>query len=487
MPNNNIHDFNSTLIAHRSLLGNLDAWKFDSVENDFIFFSPEEIGKIVSNLSHQLQSEVRTNCAAVMLRNDFEIILTALALWQIGRTPFPINPSMTKSEISILLSSINCSEIISDSTDNFGSLKNISFPKLIRNDDSGEEKSIAVHQHNNSALLSTSGSSALPKIAELRIEKFYQSFRLSLETLGYNQNDRWLLSLPLFHVGGFSILMRAIFSSAEIILPKSKIVEHLSQALQVKPTITSLVPTQLKNFVDENIKPNAELTRILIGGGPIADDIFFTAINNGWKIYKVYGSTETAAFITALNYVECKKFPASSGKALKGVSVKIEKQNDEDEYGEILISSPTLIDGYKNSDEFENNFVNGFFRTGDFGYLNDEGFLFVVMRRSDLIITGGENVNPIEVENKIIKLEVVAECCVIGLKDEKWGEAVAAVIVLTAGSQFSERECEEELRRELAPHKVPKKYFIVDEIPRTAAGKPKRNEIKEFYNNIIER
>lgn len=486
MSNKKIHDFNTTLIAHRSLLGNLDVSNLTADENDFIFFSSEEIGKIVSSLAHRLQSEVGTKETAVMMRNDFEIILTALALWQIGKTPFPINPLMTRSEISILLSSINCSEIITDSNEDFGSLKNISFPNLARIQNSEPKKIIAIHQQNNSALLSTSGSSALPKIAEFRIEKFYRSFCLSLEELGYNQNDRWLLSLPLFHIGGFSIFMRAIFSSAEIILPQSRSVEHLSQAFQIKPTITSLVPTQLSNLLSENIKPNAELARVLIGGGPSDDDIISTAINSGWKVYKVYGSTETAAFITAMNFDECKLFPASSGKALNGVSIKIEKQNDDDEFGEILISSPTLINGYKNSDAFDENYVNGFYRTGDFGYLNDGGFLFVVMRRSDLIITGGENVNPVEVENKILKLEAVAECCVIGLKDEKWGEAVTAIVVLKKGSRFSEKEFEQQLRKELAPHKIPKKYFVVDNIPHTATGKPKRNELKKFYNTNVE-
>lgn len=472
--------FNSNLIIHKSLLTNIQYINEKICYDDFVFFNANEILLLIENLTSKIEKQISERYIPLCLRNDFETFLSVLALWQLGKIPFLMNPSFSVKEITKLMNAresqtIICDDILQQEMNGTNSFPVLEFSpgagkKFIREDDK--------------ISLTTSGSSAFPKIVSFSCENFFASYHISKDVLNYNSNDRWLLSLPIFHIGGFSILMRAIFSGAEVVIPQSKNSLHIAKALKTKPTNASLVPTQLKYLVDENIEPNKELTRVLIGGGPADDDLIITAIDKGWKLFKVYGSTETTAFVTIMDCKECLQYPASSGLALNGVKIKIEKFDENSHIGEILISSPTLLREYDSPTEPIKT-EDGFFFTGDIGYIDDNGFLFVMMRRTDLIISGGENVNPFEVEKEILQIEGIEDCCVFGMKDAKWGEVVSALIVSRNSSTFSEEKMNATLKKNLASFKIPKKYFIVASIPRTATGKIKREEIKNIYNKKI--
>ncbi len=288
-------------------------------------------------------------------------------------------------------------------------------------------------------------------------------------------------------MGGFSILVRAILAGSSIILPEFNELNSLKSNLDiVKPTLVSLVPTQLKRICENGIQPNKELRAALIGGGFSDETILTLAENLGWKIYKVYGSTETSAFITVLTPKEIFQKPKSIGKPLKNVEIKIfdEQKNmlPANEVGEIGIKAESIFSGYfSNSEATSDAFYSGYYLTGDFGFFDEDGYLILENRRTNLIVSGGENINPIEIENAILHFPNVDEVCVLGLADREWGEIVASVFSSKDGSRIASSELEIFLKEKLAAFKLPKKYFQLDSLPKSAIGKIKRAEVKKLF------
>src|SRR5699024_7335793 len=167
-----------------------------------------------------------------------------------------------------------------------------------------------------------------------------------------------------------------------------------------------------------------------------------------------------------------------SGKPLFPAQIKID-QPDEHGIGEILVKGPMVMNGYLNNPKAnEASFQNDWFKTGDLGYINEEGFLFVVDRRSDLIISGGENIYPSEIENAILQLDIVKEAAVVGKVDDVWGQVPVAFIVLKQSETLSEEEMHRHLETVLAPFKIPKQFYVVDLLPKNASNKIMRHKLQ---------
>jgi acyl-CoA synthetase (AMP-forming)/AMP-acid ligase II len=220
--------------------------------------------------------------------------------------------------------------------------------------------------------------------------------------------------------------------NTSICIPKSLNTSSLADAFKkFKPNYSSLVPTQLKRLLEAGVKPNKELKNVLVGGGVMDQRLMYNAIEEGWHINLVYGSTETASFVTALAEDEIYYKPGSVGKAVKPNRIVIVNDNrhqvDIGEVGFVTISSTALMKGYYNiPEDTRNKLENGFYFSDDVGYLDDEGYLFLEARKDDMIITGGENVYPFEVENRIIGHRDISDVGVFAVKDDEWGEIVCA-------------------------------------------------------------
>lgn len=437
----------------------------------------ENASTIAINLKH---NKIKPNSyVPILSENNESFIELVLAVWKIGAIPVPLNTKLLHDEINSIMSEYNFAFIISDKY-SYKLLEKIN-AKVILFDELKSKCIVSADtlEFNNldeAVIIFTSGSTGSAKGVVHTSTSLINSIENGNEILNHNENDCWLASLPFYHIGGFQIICRSLYYGCSIIIPGSLQTNHLADAIVIyKPTHLSLVSTQLERLIQQKVKPGESLKVSLIGGGFIEDDLIFEADNLGWKPFRVYGSSETASFITAISANEIQTKPQSVGKALKNVEIKISDDS------EILIKSNSLFKNYlDNKKETSSKVKNGFYNTGDLGFIDADGYLFIEARRSDLITTGGENVNPIEVEKVLIELPFIKDACVFPKQDKTWGQIVAAAIVSTDPS-VNEKTIKEILKQRLAGYKIPKKFFFVDKLPRTSLGKLEREKIRKLF------
>jgi O-succinylbenzoic acid--CoA ligase len=260
--------------------------------------------------------------------------------------------------------------------------------------------------------------------------------------LGHDRDERWLCPLPLSHVGGLMVLLRSAIAGTTAVL---------DVADRDDVTIASLVPTQLARLLEAGVVPGPRLRVVMLGGAPADPTLLARARASGWPVAPTYGLTQACSAVTVAEPGDVE----TSGSPLPGLRVAIAAD------GEILVEGPTVAGG-------------GVLRTGDLGRL-ERGRLVVVGRKSDTIVTGGENVAPTEIESVLLEHPAVAEAGVIGRPDPEWGEAVTAFVVLRASA--SPDELRAFCAARLAGYKVPKAVEAVDALPRNRSGKLLRREL----------
>jgi O-succinylbenzoic acid--CoA ligase len=292
----------------------------------------------------------------------------------------------------------------------------------------------------------TSGTTGAPQPVALSRENVLANALGSAVVLGLDPDERWLCPLPLSHVGGLMVLLRsAIYATTAILGPADR-------AAADDVTVASLVPTQLARLLDAGATPGARLRRILLGGAPATRALLERARDAGWPVSQTYGLTQACSQVTVAEPGDLD----TAGRPLPGVGVSIAAD------GEILVEGPTVAGG-------------GVLRTGDLGRLDAQRRLIVTGRKSDTIVTGGENVAPSEVEAVLLEHPAVADAGVFGRPDREWGEAVTARVVLRAPA--APEELRAWCRERLARFKVPKTVELADALPRTASGKLLRREL----------
>jgi len=461
----------------------------------------EELQKNVALTSSSLREKgiSENDRVGIIGKNDLDFILIVLSLWQVNAVPVPINSRLTEKEINQQLTIAKCSFVLT-SKDFTNKLSNLPLQKFVypfelKTGELNLETEIVPDK--TAAIIFTSGSSLKPKGVELSFNSFFRNAVIGNQLLRQLNSDRWLASLPFYHVGGFSIITRALLFGIPIVIPDSvspdnQTVGHaglISAIEKFNPTLISLVSTQLKRIVESKFKPNPEMKICLLGGGFINDDLIEEAINLGWPIVKVFGSTETCSFVTALLTEEFKLKPGSAGKPLPPNIILIKDENgnelDPFEVGEIAVKTPVLMKRYINEENsFNYKITDGFYFTGDTGYIDDEGYLFVQSRKNNLISTGGENVNPAEVEKEILKHPYIAEAVVFPVRDKEWGEIISAVIVLkNPVEKVSPDDLKIFLINKIAAYKIPKNIFIESSLPRTELGKIETVKLIEKYES----
>lgn len=305
----------------------------------------------------------------------------------------------------------------------------------------------------------TSGTAGRAKLVELTYGNHLWSAVGSAFNLGVDPDDRWLCCLPLHHVSGLSILLRSVIYGTTAVIHDDFDVDRVAEALQSGGvTIVSLVATQLTRLIDAGAaieRPRA----ILVGGGPVPDEILSEALGLGATVVQTYGLTEAASQVTTLSPADAARKRGSAGRPLLTTHVRISD-------GEILVQGPTVAPAELDDD--------GWLHTGDAGRIDREGFLWVEGRRDAIIVTGGENVMPEEVEDVLAAHPDVADVAVVGRPDPDWQNAVVAIVVPHDAADPDPESLRSWCAARLASPKVPKRFELAEALPRTQSGKLRR-------------
>jgi o-succinylbenzoate---CoA ligase len=309
----------------------------------------------------------------------------------------------------------------------------------------------------------TSGTSGHPRPIGLTYGNHLWSAVGSAFNLGVDPSDRWLCCLPLYHVSGLEIVMRSVIYGTGTVVHDGFTVESVAKALERDGvTLMSLVTTQLTRLLEAGVDLSGPRA-ILVGGGPVPLEVLEEAIGRDAAVVQTYGLTETASQVTTLAPQEVRRKFGSAGRPLLTTHLRIQD-------GEILVQGPVVAPGCADED--------GWLHTGDLGRIDDEGFLYVEDRLGDLIVTGGENVLPTEVEEVLLRHPDVTDAAAVGRADAEWQEAVEAVVVLREGAVAGATELRQHCAESLAGYKVPKRFEFVSELPRTDSGKLHRQALR---------
>lgn len=338
-------------------------------------------------------------------------------------------------------------------------------------------------------IIYSSGTTGRPKGVQLTYGNHYWSALASSLNLGNQRNDRWLAVLPLFHVGGLSILFRSLIYGIPAVVHESFDAATVNRAIEEDGvTIVSVVATMLQRMLDDRgDKPYpAHFRCMLLGGGPAPLPLLERCQKAGVPVVQTYGMTETASQFATLAPEDAIRKLGSAGLPLLPNALRIERDGQilgAGEVGEIVVRGPTVSPGYDHRPEATAKaHKNGWFYTGDLGRLDEEGYLYVVDRRDDLIISGGENVYPAEVESVLLAHPAIEEAGVFGLPDEKWGAVAVAAVKLRAGYNIAAQDILSWSATRLARYKQPARIIFRTDMPRNAGGKLLRRILREEYS-----
>jgi O-succinylbenzoic acid--CoA ligase len=309
----------------------------------------------------------------------------------------------------------------------------------------------------------TSGSTGTPDPVGLTYGNFLWSAMASAFNIGVEPEDRWLCCLPLSHISGLGIVMRSVIYGTAAVIHDGFDVDRVAESLEREEiTVVSLVATMLTRLLDAGADLSGPRA-LLIGGGPVPEDPLEEALGRGATVVQTYGLTETCSQVTTLAPADARRKLGSAGRPLLTTHLRIQD-------GEILVQGPTVAPGRADAD--------GWLHTGDLGRIDDEGFLYVEDRMDDMIVTGGENVVPAEVEKVLLRHPEVADAAVVGREDPEWQQAVTAIVVLQDGSAVSPDELRRHCAEFLAGYKVPKRVELAAALPRTPSGKLMRRALR---------
>jgi o-succinylbenzoate---CoA ligase len=391
----------------------------------------------------------REGTAALTMHPRREEVVLLHALMKLGATALPLSPQLTEAERAAVLGSERPAVDLNDAAELTQTEADL--PLLGEHD-----------MDDLCCRILTSGTAGEPRPVGLTYGNFLFSAVGSAFNIGVDPGDRWLCCLPLSHVAGLSIILRSVIYGTTAVLLDGFDTEQVASTLVSGDIgLLSLVPTQLIRLLEAG----ADLSRpraILIGGGPVPPDALDEALGRGATLVQTYGMTETCSQVTTLAPDDAERKVGSAGRPLLTTHVRIEA-------GEILVQGPTVAPGCYEAD--------GWLHTGDLGHIDEEGFLYVNGRRSEVIVTGGENVMPAEVEAVLLAHPSVADAAVVGRPDPEWQEAVCALVVVADGKEASDDELRSHCASSLAPFKVPKRVAFVSSLPRTASGKLIRGDL----------
>ncbi|WP_053367478.1 o-succinylbenzoate--CoA ligase [Bacillus sp. FJAT-27245] len=434
---------------------------------------------------------------AVLVKNSMEAAILLYALQLCGAPAVMLNNRLSPSELSYQLTDAKAEFLIYDdafkekaegSAAGLVGLFCMSMAELHDTDPAVFTVPDDVLLDEVCTVMYTSGTTGSPKGVVQTYGNHFWSASGSALNLGLSTDDTWLCSVPLFHISGYSILMRSIIYGMHIVLHSHfDEVKAIEDIYLKRVTIMSVVSATLARMIDklgERGLPEA-FRCMLLGGGPAPLPLLEVCREKGIPVYQTYGMTETASQSVTLSPEYSLSKLGSAGKPLFPVSMKIELPDGREaptgEAGEILLKGPNVTPGYLNRPrETAERIVDGWLHTGDIGRLDEEGFLYVLDRRSDLIISGGENIYPAEIEAVLLSHPEIRDAGVAGMPDSKWGQAPAAFIVPKGDITLSIDELRQFCLGRLAKYKVPREFHFVSELPRNASNKLLRRKLPDM-------
>jgi len=427
-----------------------------------------EIYDKVINMAKKLV-KVEEKRVAVISKNSLDFLTLLLAAPIAKKELLLINTRLTSSEVSYQLENIGVEcAIIEEEFEN-------KIPQGIKRQCFQEVQALKGSEFELSEnscedifyIMYTSGTTGKPKAVPHRKKNLFSSAESSAEILGVDMQDNWLLYLPLFHVSGLMILMRSLANHTALTLYKGYEEEKILEVIEKKRVnIASFVPMTLAEVIDRVDLKNFRV--ILLGGAKPSDKLLEKAKRLDLPIFQTYGMTETTSQISTLTKEYIYTKVGSVGKVIPRNLLEL-RNVQSDGVGEIFVKGGSVIDAYIHGDAIE------WLATGDMGRFDSEGFLYIVTRRTDLIVSGGENIYPSEIENSVVQIEGVKEACVVKRASEKWGEISILYIV---GNVSKERVLKT-LEEKLARYKHPREIIFVKSLPKNSLGKIMRHKLLE--------
>lgn len=489
---------------------------------------------------------------AILCNNGPHVPVLIHAIHYLGAVVVPLNTRLTAHELAYQLEDVNGDMLIYDESlqalvqatmQQVPSIPIVNSSDIVNTSDSdavqiSEQRTSAIqtsiHTDDNHSIIYTSGTTGRPKGVMLSFANYWASAVDAAINLGLNDDDHWLACLPLFHVGGMSILMRSVIYGIPVTIHESFDPYMVNKTIvNTRVTIISVVSAMLARMINSSRQLNKQqslypdhLRCVLLGGGPAPMPLLQTCQTYDIPVFQTYGLTETASQIATLSPDYALSKLGSAGKPLFQSELKIVTNGalaPAHEVGEIYVRGPSVTTGYwhhrattnrsnqplqklqqtvqddhvstkhpkhiasSQDDRFlDADFVqlaqdeSGWLATGDLGYLDEEGFLYVLDRRSDLIISGGENVYPAEIESALLSHPDVAEAGVTGIDDERWGQVPIAFVVMKEDATFSEQALIAYCTERLAKYKIPAAIRRTTHLPRTASNKLQRRKLKNW-------
>jgi len=444
---------------------------------------------------------------AVVSHNSARLLESFYGVCSYGRVLVPINFRLSPAEVSYIVEHSGASVLLLDpeledslagvSAKHRFLLGKDSDAALVRTDreprpwDELSEDATATINY-------TSGTTARPKGVQITHRNIWVNAVTFALHAGVTDRDVYLHTLPMFHANGWGmpfamtgmgvphVVIRKI-DGAEIL---RRVDEHGVTVMCAAPAVVASILEAAQSWEGE-IPGRASVRVICAGAPPPSRTIQRIEAELGWEFLQIYGLTETSPLLTinrrraeedALPAEEAARRLSRAGMPALGVQLSLSEQ------GEVLARSNVVLEGYwEQPAESADALAGGWFHTGDGGVIDDEGYLAISDRRKDVIITGGENVSSIEVEDCLFSHPAVAEVAVIGVPSEKWGETIKALVVLAEGADATEAELIAHCKSKLAGYKAPTSVELRDEIPRTATGKIQKFKLREQYWQGFER
>ena len=456
---------------------------------------------------------------ALLAANGLAYVACVHALTHLGAILIPLNTRLTDEELRWQLKDVRADLLLSDSglearaREIVAGLDNLSYAVLRTLAPAADSASIVLYSAQGESyqatevpardlidlnatqvIMYTSGTTGRPKGVLITYGMQWWNAIGSALNLGHQPGDRWLACLPLFHIGGLAILMRSVIYGISVILHEKFDAGAVNRSIsQDKVTIISVVAVMLQRMLsvleEESTLTSAfaSLRCVLLGGGPAPLPLLEKSARLALPVVQTYGLTESCSQAVTLAPSDALRKPGSAGRPLLPVQLQIRQENTPQPAnapGIIYLKGPSITPGYANRpDATAEAFSDGWFSTGDVGYLVSEGYLYVLDRRSDLIVSGGENIYPAEVESVLMAYPDVVEAGVCGRADAQWGQVPVAFLKIYPGRHVSSPAILAHCAQYLAKYKVPRNIYFVEELPRNSSGKLLRRELRHLLTS----
>ncbi len=416
--------------------------------------------------------------------NNPQMLVLLFALARLGAILVPLNWRLTVAEHREIIADCSPELVFCDPEfEQRASQLDVPFGRLAVETGKAE---FPGEETDDALIVYTSGTTGKPKGAVLTQAALVWNAFNSFHAHDLQPSDHVLTALPMFHVGGLNIqTLPALLAGATVTLHKRfEPAAWLGDAAKRRPTLSLLVPATMNAVISHPAWAAADLSslRLLNCGSMVVPDSLIRAFHErGVPVGQIYGATETAPIAVALRKEDAMRKPGSAGKPVPHSEVKLVE-------GEIWVKGPALMRGYWHNGRKDGSGLteDGWFRSGDLARIDEEGYFWIVGRSKDVIISGGENVHPAELENVLADCPAIAEAAVVGVQDAKWGEAACAVVVMKPGSTLLETDLVKLFENRLARYKHPRRVLFVDRLPKNAMGKIQKAELRRLLDSQLD-